>query len=114
VKVIDSYRFGEIVVDGKKFAGDIIIACDGSISNWWRREGHVLNIEDLEGVLEEGLEVLVIGTGSSAGMSVPGETRARITSLGIELIAERTDSACKRYNSFFGKKEVAAAFHLTC
>ncbi len=114
MKVIDSYRFGEIVVGGRKFAGDIIIACDGQISNWWRREGHVLGIEDLEGVLEEDLEVLVVGTGSSGGLSVPEETRTRIASLGVELVADKTDSACKRYNNLLGKKEVAAALHLTC
>jgi hypothetical protein len=114
VKLIDSYRFGEVVVEGDKFKADIIITSDGSVSNWWRREGHVLNLEDLKGILSEDLEVLVVGTGSSGAMSVPSETRDYLRGLGIEMVAEKSGSACETYNTLLGEKKVALALHLTC
>jgi len=114
LKLIDSYRFGEVVVDGRKFTTDITISHEGSVNSWWRREGHVLNVEDLKEVLTEDLEVLVVGTGDGGLMSVPQATHSHVTSLGVELIAERTESACNAYNSLAGKKRVAAVLHLTC
>lgn len=112
--MVDSYRFGEVVVDGKVYTTDITISLDRSVTSWWRREGHVLNAEDLREILKEDLEVLVVGTGKSGLMSVPQETVALIGSLGVELFIEKTDAACKRYNSLLEKKKVAAALHLTC
>jgi hypothetical protein len=114
VKLVDSYRFGEVVVEGRRFRTDITITCDGSVSSWWRREGHVLNVEDLKGVLCDDLEVLVVGTGDSGGMVVPEDTRGFVSSLGIDLFTEKTASACERYNSLLGEKKVALAIHLTC
>lgn len=112
--MIDSYRFGEVVLEGDRFTADITIASDGSVSDWWRREGHVLNVEDLKAILSEDLEVLVVGTGSSGAMSVPEETRSFLVRLGVELVAEKSRSACKVYNDLLGKKKVALALHLTC
>lgn len=112
--MIDSYEFGEIVVDGKKHANDILILQDRSVISWWRREGHVLNVEDLKEVLREGLEVLVIGTGASGMMSVPQATRNHVSSLGVELIVHKTESACGKYNGLLRGTKVAAALHLTC
>ena len=112
--MIDSYEFGEIVVDGQKHSSDILILQDGSVNSWWRREGHVLNAEDLKEVLDEGLEVLVVGTGASGLMSVPQATHNHVSSLGIELIVDNTESACSKYNGLLGDTKVAAALHLTC
>jgi len=114
VKLIHSYRFGEVVVEGDRFTTDITITADGSVSGWRRREGHVLSMEDLKGVLSNGLEVLVVGTGNSGAMSVPDELGRCLGKLGIELIAQRTESACETYNRLLGQKKVAAALHLTC
>lgn len=114
MKLIDSYRFGEVVVEGGRFTTDIAITADGSVSSWWRREGHVLSMEDLEGVLSKGLEVLVVGTGSSGAVSVAEEVGQRLGILGIQLIAQKTGSACETYNNLLGRKKVAAALHLTC
>lgn len=102
------------MVVGEKHTSDILILQDGSVSSWWRREGHVLNVEDLKEVLREGLEVLVVGTGASGLMSVPQATRNHVSSLGVELIVDKTESVCNKYNRLLGEKKVAAALHLTC
>ncbi|MEM3692395.1 MAG: Mth938-like domain-containing protein, partial [Candidatus Bathyarchaeia archaeon] len=74
----------------------------------------VLSPQDLEEVLKEKPEVLIVGTGYSGLMRVPPETRAYISSKGIELIVQGTKEACKTYNRLSRSRKVAAALHLTC
>lgn len=113
-KMIESYRFGEIVVNAKKYTTDIIIFPDGSISSWWRLEGHKVLIEDITQILEKKPDVLIIGTGSSGILKIPKDTKNYIASLNINLISEKTKKACKTFNKLKKKGRVAGAFHLTC
>ena len=113
--MIDSYRFGEITVEGVRYTRDLIILPGGVRPNWWRREGHRLSLEDLEEVLREKPEVLVVGTGYSGLMRVPKELVERLREEGIEVMIQRTGEAWKTYNRLLGEgRRVAAAFHLTC
>ena len=36
--MIESYDFGRIVIDGRKFASDVIIFLDRVDGNWWRKD----------------------------------------------------------------------------
>jgi len=112
--MIDSYDFGRIVVNGKKFGSDVIIFADRIDGNWWRREGHTLIVDDLKEIVEAKPEVLVVGTGYSGLMKIPLETERYLKSLGIELIAAKTERACKTYNELSKSRRVVAALHLTC
>ena len=113
--MIESYHFGRIVVDGKEYTTDLIIFTDRVEDGWWRKVGHQLRIEDIKGVVDNGPDVLVVGTGYSALMKVPAETKRYFEERGIELIIQPTKQACETYNKLIqsGKKAVAA-FHLTC
>jgi hypothetical protein len=42
IKMIESYKFGEIIITGKKYDSDLIIYPDHIDSSWWRKEGHLL------------------------------------------------------------------------
>jgi hypothetical protein len=113
--VVDSYSFGQVVVDGTPYDRDLILFPDRVQADWWRREGHRLLVEDLGSVLEYAPEVLVVGTGSSGVMEVPAPTAASVRSRGIVLEVERTAEACRRFNELLGEgKRVVAALHLTC
>ena len=112
--MIDSYDFGRIVIDGKRYNSDLIVFPDKVRDSWWRKEGHRLHVEDLKDVLEAKPEVLVVGTGYSGLMTVPPETRKYVESEGIELIAHRTAEACKTFNRLVQSRKVVAALHLTC
>jgi hypothetical protein len=113
--MIDSYSFGRIIIDGRRYTNDVIILPNRVMDNWWRKEGHSLQIDDLKEVLKEEPEVLIVGTGRWGLMKVPAETRNHVESKGIELIAQSTKEACETYNRFkqSGKK-VVAALHLSC
>jgi len=112
--MIDSYDFGRIVINGKRYNSDLIVFPDKVREGWWRKEGHRLHIEDLKDILEAKPEVLVVGTGYSGMMTIPPETRKHIESEGIELIAQRTAEACKTFNRLVKFRKVVAALHLTC
>ncbi len=111
---IDSYSFGRIVIDGKTYTSDVIIYPGRVDASWWRKEGHLLQLADLDEVLQAKPQVLVIGTGYSGVMRVPRETIDGITRHGIEVKAERTSRAVEEYNELRGRKTVIAALHITC
>ncbi len=109
--MIEDYSFGRIVINGRVYTSDVLIAKD-TVHSWWRKRGHVLNPEDLAVIMEEPPEILVVGTGASGLMRVPDKTVEFIESYGITLIVKKTDEAVKTFNTLTEKK--AAALHVTC
>ena len=113
--MIDSYRFGQIVVDGKRYTNDIIIFPSRIKDNWWRREGHRIDIEDLKEVVQEKPEILVLGTGYFGFVRVPAEVKEYVKAKGIELITQKTQDACNTFNSLIKSgKKVVAGLHIAC
>jgi hypothetical protein len=112
--MIDSYDFGLIIINGKRYNSDLMIFSDKVKAGWWRKEGHRLQVEDLRDVLEVKPEVLVVGTGYSGLIRIPPETRKYVESEGIEFIAQRTAKACETFNRLVKSRKVVAALHLTC
>ena len=112
--MIQSYSFGQICVRDTTYRADLIIFPDRILSNWWRKEGHGLHMEDLEEVMREKPEVLIIGTGQAGVMAVPQDVIKNLEKAGIEVIVKQTPDACKTYNQLHNTKKVAAALHLTC
>ena len=60
---IDSYEFGAIVIDGKIYRADLLIWPGQIKTDWWRLEGHLLQLPDVMEVLSAAPQVLVVGTG---------------------------------------------------
>lgn len=112
--VIDSYQFGQISIDGRQYASDVIVFPDRVKDNWWRKSGHQLCLEDVADVMAESPEVLIVGTGASGLVEVLPEVRQAADARGIELIVETTDKACHTYNQLCCSQRVVAALHLTC
>jgi len=112
---IDSYQFGKIVIEGKSYNSDLIILGDTIQSNWWRREGHSLAVEDIKAVIAAGPSVLIVGCGASGLMKVAEDTRKALNEHGIQLEVLDTEQAVGRFNELSKKGvNVAAALHLTC
>jgi len=112
--MIDSYDFGEVIIDGKRFTSDVIIYPHRVKDDWWRKEGHQLCPDDLEDVLQTNPEVIVVGTGNPGLMRVLPETEKLIKSRGIKLIVQPTREACQTYNRLSPSQKVIALLHLTC
>ncbi len=114
VNVIDAYQFGRIVVNGKEYTSDVVIFPDTVNSDWWRKTGHELCLEDIAEVITGNPETLIIGTGASGLMKVLPEVRLTAQAQDIKLIVETTDKACSSYNQLCHSQKVVAALHITC
>jgi hypothetical protein len=112
--MIDSYRFGEMVIDGKRYHADLIIYPDRIDANWWRKAGHELCIDDLEDIVAAQPECLIVGTGNPGLMEVLPETQEYLRDRRIQLVSEPTERAYKTYNELSTQKRVIGVFHLTC
>ncbi len=110
--MIESYEFGKIKIAGKVYTSDVIVFPGRVLSNWWRKEGHKLSVEDLKEIIDFKPEVLIVGTGYYGRMEVPEETKKFLEKNGIELMYAPTQQAVKIFNEITKKK--AGAFHLTC
>jgi hypothetical protein len=111
---IQSYRFGRMVVGGESHTRDLILLPERVVTNWWRKDGHRLDVDDLQEVLSATPDVLVVGTGAYGLMKVPPETRQAIEDAGIRLQVARTGEAWQIYNDLRENRPTAGAFHLTC
>lgn len=110
---IEDYSFGRIVIEGKTYTSDVIIFPERVFSPWWRKEGHLLRMEDLADVLKERPEVLIIGSGRSGVMTVPEDLIKELEKSGITTVVARTAEAVTLFNARM-EKRVIAALHLTC
>ncbi len=112
---IKSYEFGRIEIDGKVYTSDVIIYDDHVNSSWWRKEGHYLQVEDIEEILNAKPDVIVLGTGKYGTMKVGDDVIKELKSRDIEFVYANTDEACKKHNETSGSgKVVVTALHLTC
>jgi hypothetical protein len=111
--MIDRYDFGKIKIDGKEYNHDVIIYPE-EIKDWWRKESHRVDIEDVKEIIEKKPKTIIFGTGESEIMKVPEETKKFLEASSIKVIIESTKKACEIYNKLFEKEDIVAALHLTC
>ena len=110
---ITHYSFGRITINGKDYSSDVIIYPDFVSPSWRRSEGHLLQKDDLDDIVNSKVSILVIGTGYYGAMKVPDSTLDYLKSKGIEVHYRVTPEAVKLYKRLANKKP-AAALHLTC
>ncbi len=112
---VEDYSFGRIVINGKTYRNDVIVSRDWINSNWWRKEGHAVCLEDIKEILERKPEVVVFGTGAYGVVKVRKEVIDELKNRGIEVICEPTAKAVEIYNKLLKEgKNVVLAAHLTC
>ncbi|OGR05932.1 MAG: hypothetical protein A3K23_05960 [Desulfobacca sp. RBG_16_58_9] len=111
---VDDYDFGQISIDGRTYRQDLLIWPGHIKSDWWRAEGHLLQIPDVFEALAADPQVLVVGTGQPGRMQVDPGLEAYLREKGIELVVKPTREACLVINQMAGKRRWAAALHLTC
>ena len=120
--MIEDYQFGSITVDGETHNHDVQVFWTGDVFDWWRKESHVVDVEDIIDVVEQNPESIVIGTGQGGMMKVTEAAKKFIEGRGIKLFIDHTEQAIKTFNirkedsrEENGKPEkVIGLFHLTC
>ena len=114
MNTIESYNFGQIVVNGKNYTSDVIIFPDRVQGDWWRDDSHELTLKDITGIMAENPEILLVGTGASGMMRVLPEVEREAEARNIQFIVQPTGEACDIYNQLSRVQRVMAALHLTC
>ena len=116
---VDSFRFGSIVINGKKYGHDVLLFPDGSMeerkAGFWKFGSHTINKNEIEELVKANPEVVIVGTGTMnrAGLTPDAESFAKDT--GFELVALPSAEAVERLNQLAGEgKRVAALIHITC
>jgi hypothetical protein len=110
---LEGYSFGRILVDGEEHTRDLIVLPDRVLSNWWRREGHSLVLEDLDEVRDELPERLIVGSGAHGRLRPHPAVVEALRERGIDVETLHTDEAVRRYGES-DERRTAAALHLTC
>lgn len=110
---LEEYSFGRVTVDGAVQTRDLILLPDRVVTNWWRREGHSLAIEDLDAVLDGLPERLILGVGAYGRLHPSPGVLAELERRGIAVESLPTDQAVRRYGEL-DERRTAAALHLTC
>ena len=111
---IERFRFGEVTIGGERYTDDVIVFEDYVLPRWWRKVGHLLQLEDLAGILEQKPEALIVGTGTQECLKIAPEVIAHTRQQGIELLGFDTRTACQTFNHLLGKRKIVAVLHLTC
>lgn len=110
---LHDYSFGRVVVDGEEQTLDLIVLPDRVVTNWRRREGHSLALEDFAEVEDELPEKLILGTGAHGRLRPPRAVIDELERRGIDIEVLSTDDAVRRYAKLDARR-TAAALHLTC
>lgn len=120
--MIEEYQFGSITIDGKTYNYDVEVRWRGEVLKWWRKESHVIEIEDVKRAVEKNPDTIIIGNGESGVARVIEKTQRFIKEKGIKLIIDRTEEAVKTFNIILEKSKeeegkqnkIIGLFHLTC
>ena len=108
--MIQEYKLGAFIIDGKQFIGSIKIINDKV--RYWERETQILDVKDIEELLRAEPEFLVIGTGAGGLLKVPDAIRQSVNLKGISLIIGKTQEVVKRFNELkISKKKVVGIFN---
>jgi hypothetical protein len=110
---LEGYTFGRLTVDGRVHTRDLIVLPDRVVTDWWRRDGHSLAMQDLDDVIDELPARLVLGVGAHGRLRPDPDVIAELERRGVAVECLPTDAAVRRYGEL-DERRTAAALHLTC
>lgn len=111
---IKDYSFGKISIGDKTYTSDLIICPDIIIYPWYRIEGHILQLEDLNEIIRQSPEIMIIGTGYYGRMKIDGELLQILNRKAIIVHLNKTPEAVSLFNNLYHLKKTIACLHLTC
>lgn len=119
---IEKFSWGRFIINGDVHSeagegvGKDICMINGQVSAWSARKGHRLKPKMVACVLDEDIDILVIGNGVNGAIKVSKKTQKTIEAHGIQkLIIKKTPEACQIYNGLIRQgKKVALLAHGTC
>ena len=104
-----------MVIEGVTYTNDVKIIQNTVVPDWWRSQGHLVQMKDVRDLLDANAEFCIFGTGAYGGMRISDAVRSELENRGRKVVIEPTESACETYNRLLQEgKSVVAGFHLSC
>ena len=116
---VDSFSFGRIVIDGKKYGRDVLVFPDGTVSQreggFWKFGSHAIKREEIEELVKASPEVVVVGIGTRACASLASDAELCAKEAGVEVMGLPSREAVERLNRLVEEgKRASALIHITC
>jgi len=109
---INSFQFGSLTVDNKRYDNDIIISWDGELTE--RDSSHTVSKSELIDLLAKGPEMIIIGTGVAGNVKIDKDAENFLKTKNVEVITKITPEAIKEFNNISKKKKTIAVIHVKC
>ncbi len=110
---INHYSFGKIIIEDIQYNQDLIVTPTQIINDWWRSEGHLLQINDLAILEYENIQKIIVGRGFPGLMKIDPQLIDFYKTKDISLFSHSTPEAIKQYN-LSDKAKTILILHLTC
>ena len=116
---IDSFKFGAIFIDGKKYKRDVFLFPDGTLRErkrgFWRLGSHSIKKEEVGELIEASPDIVIIGTGAMSRAKLTPDAESAVREANAELMVLPSKEAARKWNEQIGLgKRVAALIHITC
>jgi hypothetical protein len=116
---IEGFKFGSIVIGGKKYGRDVLLVPDGTVKQrkggFWKFGSHVIKKAEIEELVKGGPEVIVVGRGTSSRVKLAPDAELPAKEAKVELVMLSSVEAIERFNRLAGEgKRISALIHITC
>jgi len=116
---IDKFKFGSIVIDGKKHRRDVLIFSDGAVKErkggFWMFGSHNIKKEEIEELVSGEPEAIIVGTGTDGKAKLAPEVQNWAIEKNLSLVVQPSREAIATLNELTAqKKKIAALIHITC
>ena len=116
---VDSFQFGSIVINGRKYGRDVLLFPDGTVrerkGGFWKFGSHAIKRADIEELVKVKPDVLIVSTGTNGKARVTSEAEACAKEANIGLLSAPSLEAIKQLNQLIEEgRRVSALIHITC
>lgn len=116
---IEKFRFGSIVIEGKKYRRDVLIFADGTVK---KRKGgflmfgsHKIEKKEIEELIKGQPETLIVGIGTNGVAKIAPDVESWAEGKNLDLLVQPSYDAIARLDELTKqKKKIAALIHITC
>ena len=116
---VNSFKFGSIVVNDKKYSRDVFLYPDGRIKKrkggFWKFGSHSIKREEIEELVKSTPYIIIVGTGTDGIAKLNPDADAFLKSSGVESVVITSQEAVDKFNELSTQgKHPAALIHITC
>lgn len=116
---VEAFKFGSIIVDGKKYRRDVLLFPDGTMRDrkrgFWRFGSHSIKKEEVEELIKASPDIVVFGKGVYSRAKLSSDALRSLKESKAELIILPSKEAVLKVNELLdANKRLAALIHITC